>query len=492
MNREKLPTTVDNVSWMRRRSLLLSSCLLLAAGLAATITLPLSIPAYAQGSTPPNIVYIVADDLGWKDVGFHGSDIKTPNIDRLAETGVKFDQFYVQPMCTPTRAALLTGRYPLRYGLQTAVIPSGGQYGLATDEWLLPEALKEAGYKTALIGKWHLGHAKTEYWPRQRGFDYFYGALVGEIDHFKHEAHGVGDWYRDNERVEEPGYDTTLFGDDAVRLINEQDANTPLFLYLAFTAPHTPYQAPQEYLDKNAQIADESRRAYAAMINAMDDQIGRVLDALEKRNMRENTLIIFHSDNGGTRSAKFTGESAVKGELPPNNGPYRDGKGMLYEGGTRAVGLANWPGRIQPGVVSGMIHVVDMYPSLAGLAGAQLGKNKQLDGLNVWPAISEGKPSPRDEVVYNIEPFRGAVRKGDWKLVWQALLPPRMELFDISHDTSETTNLTETNPEKVKELQTRIEGLAREAVPPLFIADVMRIVIGSPPSTPDMYFIDPD
>ena len=477
---------------MGRSSLLLSGYLLLAAGLAAITTLPLSSPAYAQDSTPPNIVYIVADDLGWKDVGFHGSDIKTPNIDRLAETGVKFDQFYVQPMCTPTRAALLTGRYPLRYGLQTAVIPSGGQYGLATDEWLLPEALKEAGYKTALIGKWHLGHAKTEYWPRQRGFDYFYGALVGEIDHFKHEAHGVVDWYRGNEQVKEPGYDTTLFGDDAVRLINEQDPHTPLFLYLAFTAPHTPYQAPQEYLDKNAQIADESRRAYAAMITAMDDQIGRVLDALEKRNMRENTLVIFHSDNGGTRSAKFAGESAVKGELPPNNGPYRDGKGMLYEGGTRAVGLANWPGRIQPGVVSGMIHVVDMYPSAAGLAGAQLGKNKQLDGLNVWPAISEGKPSPRDEVVYNIEPFRGAVRKGDWKLVWQALLPPRMELFDISHDTSETTNLAETNPEKVKELQTRIEGLARDAVPPLFIADVMRLAIGAPPSTPDMCFINPD
>ena len=346
MNRGELPKAVDNVSGMRRRDLLLSICSLLVAGLAATIALPLSIPASAQGSMPPNIVYIVADDLGWKDVGFHGSDIKTPNIDRLAETGVKFDQFYVQPMCTPTRAALLTGRYPLRYGLQTAVIPSGGQYGLATDEWLLPEALKEAGYKTALIGKWHLGHAKTEYWPRQRGFDYFYGALVGEIDHFKHEAHGVVDWYRGNERVKEPGYDTTLFGDDAVRLINEQDPHTPLFLYLAFTAPHTPYQAPQEYLDKYAQIADKSRRAYAAMINAMDDQIGRVLDALEKRNMRENTLVIFHSDNGGTRSAKFTGESAVKGELPPDNGPYRDGKGMLYEGGTRAVGLANWPGRI--------------------------------------------------------------------------------------------------------------------------------------------------
>lgn len=492
MTCRELPKTADNVSGIRRRDLLLSSCSLLAAGIAATIALPLSSPASAQGSRPPNIVYIVADDLGWKDVGFHGSDIKTPNIDGLAESGVKFDQFYVQPMCTPTRAAFLTGRYPLRYGLQTAVIPSGGQYGLATDEWLLPQALKESGYKTALIGKWHLGHAKAEYWPPQRGFDYFYGALVGEIDHFKHEAHGVVDWYRGNDQVVEPGYDTTLFGDDAVRLINEQDPQTPLFLYLAFTAPHTPFQAPQEYLDRNAHIADESRRAYASMISAMDDQIGRVLDALEKRNMRENTLIVFHSDNGGTRSAKFAGESAVKGDLPPNNGPYRDGKGMLYEGGTRAVGLANWPGRVQPGVVNGMVHVVDMYPSLAGLAGAKLDKNKQLDGMDVWPAISQGKPSPREEVVYNVEPFRGAVRQGDWKLVWAATLPSKMELFDLSQDASEKTNLADTNSDKVKELQSRIEGLARDAVPPLFIADVLRIAMSAAPSTPDMYFINPD
>lgn len=492
MNCGERPHTFENVSGLRRRDILLSSCSLVAAGVMATAALSFGSPASAQGSTPPNIVYIIADDLGWKDVGFHGSDIKTPNLDSLAETGVKFDEFYVQPMCTPTRAAFLTGRYPMRYGLQTAVIPSGGLYGLPTDEWLLPQALKEAGYKTALVGKWHLGHAKPEYWPPQRGFDHFYGALVGEIDHFKHEAHGVVDWYRGNDQVVEPGYDTVLFGDDAVRLINDQDPKTPLFLYLAFTAPHTPFQAPQEYLDRNAHIADESRRAYAAMINAMDDQIGRVLEALEKRNMRENTLIVFHSDNGGTRSAKFAGESAVKGELPPNNGPYRDGKGMLYEGGTRVVGLANWPGRVQPGVVSGMVHVVDMYPSLLGLAGAKLDKSKPLDGMDVWSAISEGKPSPRDEVVYNVEPFRGALRKGDWKLVWGALLPPRMELFDLSKDPSEATNLADTNLEKVKELQTRIEALAREAVPPLFIADVLRTAMSTAPSTPEFYFINPD
>jgi len=201
----------------------------------------------------PNIIYIVADDLGWKDVGFHGSDIKTPNIDKLAETGAKLEQFYVQPMCTPTRAAFLTGRYPFRYGLQTAVILSAHTYGVPTDEWMLPQALKEAGYQTAIIGKWHLGHADKKYWPRQRGFDYQYGPLIGELDYFTHEQHGVVDWYRDNKRVVEKGYTTTLLGNDAVKLIQNHNAETPLFLYLTFNAPHTPYQAPEEYLNQSLQ-----------------------------------------------------------------------------------------------------------------------------------------------------------------------------------------------------------------------------------------------
>ena len=199
------------------------------------------------------------------------------------------------------------------------------------------------GIQTAIVGKWHLGHADQKYWPSQRGFDYSYGPLIGEIDHFKHESHGVVDWYRNNKLVKEPGYDTALLGADAVRLISTHDTKTPLFLYLAFTAPHTPYQAPKDYLDKYADIADPNRRAYAAQITAMDDEVGKVIDALEKRGMRENTLIVFVSDNGGTRSRMFTGEAAVTGELPPNNGPYRDGKGSVYEGGTRVVALASCP-----------------------------------------------------------------------------------------------------------------------------------------------------
>ena len=286
-----------------------------------------AMPVAAQPSVPqPNIVYILADDLGWKDVGFHGSDIKTPNLDRLAETGAKLEQFYAQPMCTPTRAALLTGRYPMRYGLQTLVILPDQTYGLPTSERLLPQVLKEAGYTTALVGKWHLGHAKREYWPRQRGFDYHYGPLIGEIDHFTHEMHGQKDWYRNNRPLKETGYVTTLLGQDAVRYIGRHDPKNPLFMYLAFTAPHTPYQAPQPYLDRYKTISDPARRAYAAMITAMDDQIGEVVKALEARGMRENTIIVFHSDNGGVRTAMFAGQIETKGKLPADNGPYREAK----------------------------------------------------------------------------------------------------------------------------------------------------------------------
>jgi arylsulfatase A-like enzyme len=420
----------------------------------------------------PNILYIVADDLGWKDVGFHGSDIKTPTLDALAANGAKLERFYAEPMCTPTRAAIMTGRYPMRYGLQTAVIPQGHTYGLATDEWLLPQALKDAGYQTAIVGKWHLGHAERKFWPRQRGFDYQYGPLIGEIDYFSHKVDDKVDWYRNGEVVEEEGYATTLLGDDAVRLVERHDPATPLFLYLAFNAVHTPYQAPQSYLDQYPNIEDPSRKAYAASATAMDDQIGRVVAALKRKNMLENTLIFFQSDNGGTRDPKFAGAITDMSNvvLPADNGPYRDGKGSLYEGGTRVVALASWPGHIKEGMtVDEMIHTVDLYPTLVILAGGQLGKSKPLDGVDVWGAISQGKPSPRSEIVYNIEPFRGAIREGDWKLIWHTLLPQKIELYDIASDPSETKNVAADHPEKVAELQMRINELAGEASKPILL-----------------------
>lgn len=406
---------------------------------------------------PPNIIYIISDDQGWKDVGYHGSDIKTPNIDALAAGGARLEQFYAQPMCTPTRAALLTGRYPFRYGLQTAVIPSSHTYGLATDEWLLPQALKEAGYETAIVGKWHLGHADPKYWPRQRGFDHQYGPLIGEIDYFTHEQHGVLDWYRDNKPLREPGYTTTLLGDAGVKLIDAHNPQIPLFLYLSFNAPHTPYQAPEAYVARYKDIAEPSRRAYAAQISAMDDQIGRVVDALDERKMRDNTIIVFQSDNGGTNNPMFAGEGDMsKIKIPVNNGPFRDGKASLYEGGTRVISLANWPGHIKPGlVVDEMIHVVDMYPTLVRLAGASAAKAKP--------------PSPRTEIIYNIEPFRAGVREGDWKLIWRTPLPQSVELYNIAQDPSEKDNVAAANPEKVAALQRRANELASTMVKPLLL-----------------------
>jgi arylsulfatase A-like enzyme len=448
-------------------------------------------PVQAQPgeARPPNIVYIVSDDQGWKDVGYHGSDIRTPNIDALAKGGARLEQFYAQPMCTPTRAALMTGRYPLRYGLQTAVILSSHTYGLPTDEWLLPQALKEAGYETAIVGKWHLGHGDRKYWPRQRGFDHQYGPLIGEIDYFSHEQHGVLDWYRDNKPVREAGYSTTLIGNDAVRLIDAHDPKTPLYLYLTFNAPHTPYQAPQADLDRYKDIAEPSRRAYAAQISAMDDQIGRVVQALERKKMRDNTLIVFQSDNGGTSNPMFAGEGDMsKIKIPVQNGPYRDGKGSLYEGGTRVIALANWPGHIKPdSVVDGMIHVVDIYPTLARLAGAKLDKAKPLDGMDVWNTISAGKPSPRTEVVYNVESFRAGIRQGDWKLVWRVMLPASVELYNIAQDPSEKTNVAAEHPEQVAALQKRANELGAAMAKSMLLQTEFKALQGRlhlPPAIP--------
>ena len=219
------------------------------------------------------------------------------------------------------------------------------------------------------------------------------------------------------------------------------------------------------------------------MVTAMDEQVGLVLEALERRGMRDDTLIIFHSDNGGTRSKMFAGESAVAGDLPPRNDPFRDGKGTLYEGGTRVVALANWPGRIAPGEAAGVMHVVDMLPTLAALAGADRGHAKALDGLDMWPAIAKGQASPREEVVYNIEPTQGALRDGRWKLYWQPVLPPRVELFDLEADPAEAVNLADREPARLARMQARVIELAEAMAPPLFYASALQTTLSAPLAT---------
>jgi arylsulfatase B len=330
----------------------------LAIVLVAGFTLGLN--SASRAATQPSIIFIMFDDLGNADLGYRGSDIKTPHIDKLATGGVRLESFYGMMVCTPSRAALMTGRYPMRYGLQTLVIFPSHTYGLATEERTLPQALKKAGYATAMVGKWHLGHANRKYWPQNRGFDYFYGNLVGEVDYFTKDRGGVIDWQRNGKFFKEEGYYTDLIGNKAVKVIENHDTSKPLFLYVASLASHAPNQAPPKYTDLYKDIKDEKRRTYAAMITAMDMQIGRILASLEKKKMRDNTIILFATDNGGSTSALFgTGarspeerEASGGVELhvkpPASNAPFRAGKGSLYEGGVRVVAFANWPAKLKP------------------------------------------------------------------------------------------------------------------------------------------------
>ena len=427
----------------------------------------------AAAANQPNIVFIMADDLGNADVGYHGSDIKTPNIDKLANEGVRLENFHGMPVCTPSRAALMTGRYPMRYGLQTLVIFPNHTYGLPTNEWTLPQALKEAGYSTYMVGKWHLGHADKKYWPQNRGFDHFYGNLVGEVDYFTKVRGGIVDWQRDGKFFQESGYYLDLIGDEAVKFIEKQDTSKPFFLYFASLAPHAPYQAKKSdaahYADT---IKNPTRRTYAAMITSVDDQVGRIVAALEKRGLRENTLIIFSSDNGGPRNAVVASgahskeersESGVKQEsLPASNGDLRGGKGSLYEGGVRTPTVFNWPAKLKPRIVNEPLHMVDIMPTVLVLAGGKANVAKPLDGKDIWATVADGQPSPHEDILVNVEAFRGAIIKDKWKLVKIALLPGKIELFDLNADPGEKNNVAEQNPEVVKDLENRLIAYAKE------------------------------
>ena len=431
-------------------------------------------PATAAENSQPNIIVILADDLGNADLGYRGSDIRTPNIDALAKGGVQLESFHGMPVCTPARAALMTGRYPMRYGLQTLVIFPNHSYGLPTDERTLPQALKEAGYSTSMVGKWHLGHADKKFWPQNRGFDHFYGNTVGEVDYFTHQRSGVTDWQRDGKFITEKGYYLDLIGDEAVKIIDKQEKGKPFFLYFASLAPHAPYQAPKAGEDSYVStIKDPTRRTYAAMITSIDDQVGRIVAALDKKGLRENTLIIFSSDNGGPRNAVIASGAHSKEEraaggttqatLPASNGELRGGKGNLFEGGVRVPTIFNWPAKLKPGVVNEPLHMVDIMPTALALAGAKPNPaDKPLDGKDIWATVAEGKPSPHDDILVNVEAFRGSIIKGKWKLVKIALLPGKTELFDLTADPGEKTDVAAQNPEVVSDLESRLIEYAKQ------------------------------
>ena len=427
-----------------------------------------AIATVSFAALPPNIVVILADDLGSGDVGWRGGEIKTPNLDKLARGGARLEQFYVQPVCSPTRAALLTGRYPMRHGLQVGVVRPWADFGLPLGERTLAEALREAGYKTGIFGKWHLGHFAPEYLPTRRGFDRQYGHYNGALDHFDHTRDGGFDWHRDDKVSRDEGYSTELIARETVKFIREQDG--PFFAYVPFTAVHAPLQVPEKYKKPYAHLPPR-RANYAGMLAAMDEAVGQIVAAIENRGVRTNTFIFFSTDNGGPNPGNLT-----------SNGEFRAGKGTVYEGGVRACAFANWPGQIPSNsVVNVPLHIVDLYPTLLKLGGAKMEQKLPIDGRDCWAALSgvEGAQG-REEILINATPNSGAMRVGDWKLVINGKRtdqedgPVRneesgaqtMELFNLAKDPSEKNDLSKTEPEKVRELRARFDALAREQVPP--------------------------
>lgn len=427
----------------------------------------------AAGPTRPNIVYLLVDDLGSADVGFNGSkEIRTPNIDRLAREGTILGSYYVQPVCSPTRAALLTGRYATHTGVYTVVRP-GAPWGLPLAERTLPQALREAGYTTAICGKWHLGEFQPEYRPTRRGFEHQYGHMFGALDYFTHQRDGIHDWYRDDQPNHDEGYTTHLVAREACRLIREQPAGKPLFLYVPFNGVHAPHQVPEKYKAEYPNLTGV-RQTMAGMISAVDEAVGQITAALEERGLRKNTLILFSSDNGGPGPGRVT-----------MNTPLRAGKGTLYEGGVRVCAFATWPGQIPAGTVNREpIHAVDWYPTLLKLAGAPASQKLPVDGLDVWPTLTAKSRSPHDAILLaGNSPRKVALRMGDWKLLLNASEvddedapaagkpagagnPERVELYNLAEDLGETKDLSAARPEVVEKLRKRLNEFLQGAVPP--------------------------
>ena len=435
-------------------------------------------------AAPPDIIFLLADDLGNADVGWHGSEIKTPHLDKLAAAGAKLEHFYVLPVCTPTRVAFLTGRYPIRSGMQLNVLRQQSKYGMPLEERTIADALHEAGYTTAICGKWHVGHFDKAYWPNARGFDHALGHLEG-IDYFTHRNYfqnGELDWRRNGELVVQEGYATTLEADEAAAVIRRQPKSKPLFLYVPFTGVHGPLQAPSKEAVAAYQPAlNEQRATLAAALTAVDEGCGRIFAALDETGRRNNTLIVFSSDNGG---------------MPPGrNLPYRAFKSSLYEGGIRSPALAAWPGRIKPGtVITEPLHIVDLFPTFVKAAGGGLEQKLPLDGHDIMPVLTDGKPSPHEDILLNaITPNDGAILMGDWKLILngndgvtpsvdletgerkkggkksskEKRAEPKAELFNLRDDPGETRDLAAAYPERVAELRRRYDHYARAAVKPL-------------------------
>ncbi|TWU39699.1 sulfatase-like hydrolase/transferase [Novipirellula artificiosorum] len=416
---------------------------------------------------PPNIVVILADDLGWNSVGYHNDEFKTPHIDSIAADGIELNRFYVAPMCSPTRAGLMTGRYPIRFGLARAVIPPYRDFGLPVSETTLPEMLGRLGYlDRGVFGKWHLGHRRAKWHPLARGFTHFHGHYNGAIDYFDLTREGVRDWHLDYESSDQEGYATDLIADAAANWIKQSAASdTPYFCYLPFNAPHSPFQAPDEAIQRYGDLDGKhkpnakNREIYKAMIGRMDEGIGSILSAIDASGESENTLVWFFSDNGGVAGLRGI------------NDPLRGAKLTVFEGGTRVPACVRWPGKIPAGrSTDAVCGYIDLLPTLVSLAGRTISElaEKPMDGVDLSAVLFGKSERIESRSWFSYHGQSGpssehlAVIDDEWKLVVNGPQlrdigqiqdeHQQVHLFHLSDDLNEMTDQAAQYPERVKKL----------------------------------------
>lgn len=464
--------------WKKSRSVLLrasrsqfvSSILLLVVVACLPVT-QVAQAAARESAVRPNIVFIMADDLGWADVAFHGGVTATKHLDQLVQDGLELTAHYVAPVCSPTRSGLMTGRCWSRFGITTPV----NELALPMDTVTLPRALVEAGYDTCLVGKWHLG-SLPKWGPNHFGFQHAYGSLAGGVSPWNHrykKGPFTVTWHRNQELIEESGHVTDLLTREAVSWIASRE-DRPFFLYVPYTAVHLPVKEPQVWLDQVPDsVTDLVARHYAASILHLDDGVGKILQALQNKGVRRNTLVVFTSDNGGSTAEnndlKYPDDQCPNGRLPGNNLPLRGRKGNVYEGGIKVPTVVSWPAQIAAGRFDSPVQIIDWMPTFCALAGYESAQDLKWDGIDLSEALRHHQPIA-DRWLYTAGPsFRQrAVRHGDWKLVvFGKGDSERHELFDLQSDPGETQNLATTRPEKLQHMLKGLEAVAardRDAV----------------------------
>jgi arylsulfatase A-like enzyme len=434
--------------------------------------------AALAASPRPNVIVILTDDQGYGDLGCYGAaDARTPHLDRWAAEGIRFTDWHANsPVCSPSRASVLTGKYPQRTGIPQVLNsqPTFAVAGLRAGEVSLARELQKAGYKTAAVGKWHLGSAAASR-PKAQGFDEFYGFYSGWVDYYSHRYYTLGGnpgasgpppqnifhdfWDGEQEIFPEPQHQTALLGQRAVEFVRRQRAGQPFFLYLAFGAPHYPMMAPADCMARFPKTMDQDRRLHLAMIAGIDDQIGALRAELKKRGLANNTILYFQSDNGATEETRA--DHAGRPYRGGSNGTLRGYKGTLFEGGHRVPALLAWPGTLKPRVESGAGMGMDVLPTLLGLAG--LAKPAGIDGADLSGALQGAAKWPERTLHWEYDRQR-AVRHGDWKLTVNprpSLMGPNENitwLANLKDDPGETRNLATERPEILAELQRQMQG----------------------------------